>query len=90
MTIELSPAMGILAIAVLAHAASTIWWAAKVNTLLNVIQKTLLEISTELKVHKSNTLSRSELERDRAVAEKEHKALWNRIDELKNKVEKSA
>lgn len=72
-----------IALFVLAHIGLTIWWASRVNTLLEIVQAELKEIVDEFKASRSCYVSKEELGRDRALAEKENQAIWKRIDELK-------
>lgn len=66
---------------VLGHLGVTIWWASRVNTLLDVVQLQLKEISVELKSNHKLAMSKD-------VAEKEHIAMWRKIDLLMEKTSK--
>ena len=68
---------------VLAHIVSTVWWAAKVSTLLVLVQETLSDLSVEMKAVNKTYVSKEDFSRERAVDEKEHQALWKNIDEIK-------
>lgn len=62
-----------LALAVLAHAFATVWWAAKVTFSLEGIQKEMKSIKEEIK-------------EDGFKKDQDIKALWKRQDELKDRV----
>lgn len=70
-----------LGIFVITHIGVTIWWASRVTVLLDVVQKELKEISSELK-------SFHRLAMPKEIAEKEHRAMWSKIDFLMEKMSK--
>lgn len=72
-----------LGLFVITHIVITVWWASRVNTLLDVVQKELSEIVAELRGMKSAYFTREEAVRELAIADKEHKAMWKRIDEMR-------
>ena len=60
-------------VAVLAHAAATIWWASKMNTTMGFIRIELEEMNKEgMKKHEQNQI--------------ELKAIWRRVDEMKSEI----
>lgn len=73
-------------VAILGHGFFSIWWASKVNTLLDVVQKDLGEMVSEMKSHKQTTFTREEAARELAICEKERTALWKKVDALTEKV----
>lgn len=77
-----------LGIFVTTHIVVTVWWASRVNTLLDIVQKNLGELVAELKSVDAKYFTREEAARELAIAEKEHKALWRKIDELKDEARK--
>lgn len=78
--------IGTLALFVLSHIGITIWWASKTNTLLDIVQRDLSELISELKGIKNSFVDKADLSRELAIAEKEHRAIWKNIDELKERV----
>ena len=86
MMIKLSPALGILAIAIIGHIVATVWWAARITTILSLAQTSLAEITADIRAHKLNSVTKEDMARELAISEKEHKAIWKNIDELKDKV----
>ena len=59
--------------AVLVHAASTIWWASKMNTTANFMRNDMNRIAGELRDWKNSF-------------EVQIQAMWRRIDELKDRL----
>ena len=75
-----------LAIFVFSHICITIWWASRVSTILDLVQLELKDVVAELKALRSTYVSKEDIAREMAITEKEHKALWKNVDELKKKV----
>jgi hypothetical protein len=71
-----------LGIFVVTHIIITVWWASRVNTLLDIVQAKLGEIVVELKRMEHAYVTKEDAARELAIAEKEHKAIWKRLDEL--------
>ena len=71
-----------LAIFVISHIIITVWWAAKVSTILNIVQSELKELIVEFKLSRDIYFTKVEAQRELAITEKEHKVMWKRIDEL--------
>lgn len=82
---NLEPATVTLSIFLITHICITVWWASRVNTLLDIVQKELREIVIEFKSMKSVYFTREEAARELAISEKEHKAIWKRIDEIRER-----
>ena len=80
-------ATGALSIFVLTNVLASVWWASKINTLLGIVQSKLDEIVIELKASHEVYFTKAEALRELAIAEKEHRALWKRFDEIAVKVE---
>ena len=72
-----------LAIFVISHIVITVWWASKVNTLLDVVQIELKELIHEFKATRAMYVSKEELAARIALSDKEHQAMWKRIDSMK-------
>lgn len=53
------------------------------STLLSVVQDDLNMIIGEFRVSKDKYFTREEAKRELELADKEHRALWKRIDEIK-------
>ena len=75
-----------LFIFVVGHIITTVWWASRINTLLDIVQTDLHDVITELKTMKAVFVSKEEISRELALDEKEKCAIWKNIDELKEKV----
>lgn len=71
-----------LTIFVVTHIVITVWWASRVDTLLGVVQGSLKELVIELKSFHTMFVTREEASRELAIAEKEQKAMWKKIDDL--------
>lgn len=76
-------AIGTLALGVAGNFAACIWWASKTDTILTFLQKNLNEMVTEIKAAKMGFVTKDEVSREIGIADKENKALWRNIDELK-------
>ena len=72
-----------LGVFVIGHLMTTIWWASRVNTLLDVVQNKLSEIVVNLKAMESSYVKKEELAYRVATSDKEHAAMWKQIDDLK-------
>lgn len=72
-----------IGIFVLSHIGITIWWASRVSTLLQVVQSELKTIVVEFKESRNQFFTREEAAREIEIQEREHKAIWKRIDELR-------
>lgn len=71
-----------VAIFVLTHIVVTVWWAAKVNTVLEVVEKKIETLIIELKATRDNSYRKEEAIRDVTLNDKEHEAMWKKIDLL--------
>ena len=72
-----------LAIFVIGHLCTTIWWASRVNTLLDRVQTDLRDIITELRSARDVYVNKETLAARIAESDKEHKAMWREIDSIK-------
>ncbi|GEM_PF-3717295 len=77
-----------LGLFVFSHVCITIWWASRVNTLLSVVQSELKEIVDEFKSTRFIFSTKDEVSRALAISDKEHQAIWKRIDEIRNDLSK--
>ena len=68
---------------VISHIIITVWWASRVNTLLDVVQRDLTSIIKEFQTMRGSYATKEDLAYRVAVSDKEHAAMWKRIDELK-------
>lgn len=57
-------------VAILAHAAATVWWSSRINTTMGFVKDEIVRLNKELE------------KRDEVF-----KAVWRRIDELREKVD---
>jgi hypothetical protein len=71
-----------LSIFVLSNIAALIYWSAKITTLLTVVQKELSELTDEFKLMKGTYVSKEDLAYRISTSDKEHSAMWKRIDQL--------
>jgi hypothetical protein len=64
---------------ILSHIFATIWWASKINTTMQALQKSIADIVIELKETRLTIFTKTEagVERDSAI--REHDAIWERI-----------
>ena len=76
-------AIATLALFVLSNIAALIYWSAKITTLLDIVQKNLSDLTLEFKTIRSSYVSKEELAYRIAFSDKEHAAMWRRIDEVK-------
>ena len=74
-----------IAIFVITHIGLTIWWASRVSTLLDVVQKDLSDIIKEFQALRGSYVSKEELSYRIASSDKEHTAMWRQIDDLKSR-----
>jgi len=60
-------------LAILTHAAATIWWASKMNTTLSFILKDMKRVSDEVLTRHTETQAQL-------------KAIWTRVDEMREEI----
>lgn len=72
-----------LGIFVVSHIIVTVWWASKVNTLLDIVQSELKDIVLELKATRGLFVTKEDLAYRVSTSDKEHSAMWKQIDALK-------
>ena len=72
-----------LSIFVLSNIAALVYWSARITTLLDVVQRELKDLSTDLKAMRETYMTKEAFTYRVAVSDKEHGAIWKRIDELK-------
>ena len=77
-------AIATLALFVLSNIAALIYWSAKITTLLDVVQRNLSDLTVEFKTMKMSYVSKEELAYRISSSDKEHAALWRRLDEVKS------
>ena len=61
---------------------AAVWWASRTTTLLSVMQKEVKEILIELKAMRENYVPKSQCQARCILSDKEHEAMWKKIDEL--------
>ena len=69
-----------LGIFVVSHIIITVWWASRVNTLLDVVQRDLSAIAVEFKGMHNVYVHREEFVAHKAASELEHTAMLKMID----------
>ena len=74
-----------LAIFVVTHIIITVWWASRVNTLLDIVQGELKEIVLEFKGMREAYVTKETFAARIATSEKEHLAMWREIDRAKTR-----
>ncbi len=74
-----------IALVILAHVVTTVWWAAKITTILTIAQTSLESLATEMKAVNKTYVSKEDFSRELAIKDKEIAAMWKRIDEIKHK-----
>ena len=75
-------AIATLGIFVISNIAALIYWSARISTLLDVVQKELGELTVEFKTMKAAYVSKEEFSYRIANSDKEHAALWRKVDAL--------
>jgi cell shape-determining protein MreC len=74
-----------LTIFVITHVVATVWWASKMNTLMQVVQTSLHELVVEVKAMKEIFITKEDVTRELVSLENENKAQWKKIDYLTEK-----
>lgn len=69
----------LLAMGIIGNLVTTVWWASKITTTLTILKSAV----DELKADKKTFATKEDLARELAVTDKEHKALWKNVDEIK-------
>ncbi len=69
-----------IAIFLITHIIVSVWWASRVNTILELLQADFKEILVEFKSMRLNCVSKEENARDRVLIEKEFAAVWRKLD----------
>ena len=72
-----------LAIFVITHIGITIWWASRINTLMDIVQRDLGALIRELQDNRSKFLTKEEATKAIILSEKENIAIWKAIDTLR-------
>jgi len=71
-----------IAITVLVHAATSIWWASKINTTLDFQRDILKNINDALKLYEYTKYSKEEAAKDFLIRDQQVSAIWKKIDYL--------
>lgn len=72
-----------LVIGLVGHVITTVWWASRITTILELTQKSMETLSVEMKAVNKTYVSKEDLARELVVNEKEHAAMWKQIDNMK-------
>lgn len=67
---------------VLSHIIVTVWWASRVNTVLEIVQKSVESLIVELKATRESSFGKEEAIREFTLNQKEHDAIWGKIDAM--------
>lgn len=73
-------------IAVCSHIVASVWWAARITTILEVLQKNAGDVASEMKAMRMTLATKEDLSREVAILSKEQEAIWKNIDKLKERV----
>lgn len=73
-----------LTVGVLGHIISTVWWAAKITTILGALQTTIADIALEVRAARHTYVTKEDVSRAFGIAEKEKDSMWDRIDSLRD------
>lgn len=84
MSIDLSNAFIIF---VIGHLVITIWWAATINSTIKNLISDVKDMKNEIKGLRDIIFTRDDATRELEIADKEHRALWQRIETVEKKVE---
>lgn len=68
-----------LAIGLMGNIIVTVWWASKITTTLEILRSAVEEIKAERKTF----ATKEEIARELGIADKENKAIWKNIDDIK-------
>ena len=82
---EFSAAWIAVIIIVLAHVVHTVWWASKMNTLLGVLQRDYTLLMDQLHAIKNSYMGKEDAAREFAFIEKQHSAIWKKLDSMPNR-----
>ena len=74
-----------LAIFVLSNIAALIYWSARISTLLDVVQKQLKDLSSDLKGMRELYMTKESFAYRVSQSDKEHAAMWKQLDALTGK-----
>jgi len=61
---------------------ASVWWASRVNTILELMQHSLKVMSEKFEKIDSMYYSKEDAIRDSTVNDKEHQAMWKKLDAL--------
>jgi len=64
---------------IVSHAGLSIWWMSKVNTTIGFMQKEIEKLTNTIGYYNNSVMNRAD-------ADREHKAIWVRIDEHTKKI----
>jgi len=74
-----------LSIFVISNIAALIFWSARISTLLDVVQRELGELATELKSMREVYVTKEAFAYRISQSDRDHAAMWKRIDQLAEK-----
>lgn len=74
-----------ITLVILTHIIATVWWAAKISTLLSMTQTSLESLALEMKAVNKTYVSKEDFAKEMVTKDKEITAMWKRIDEINHR-----
>lgn len=71
---------------VLIHVVSTVWWASKVNTTLQIVVKDVGDLVVELKAMKDTYVKKEDFAKAVSDGNRHRDSMWKKIDDLRDLV----
>ncbi len=66
----------------LVHTGGFIWWMSRIDTTLNLLGKTVTEISNKMAQHEAIYAKKEDVAKDFVVRDGQINALWKKVDSL--------
>ena len=70
----------------LSHIIATVWWASKVNTMLDIVRGNLTDLITELKTMKTLYITKEDAHHSFEDLKSTQKVMWEKIDKIQDKI----
>jgi uncharacterized protein YoxC len=71
-----------LGFGLICHIVTTVWWASKITNILENAQKTLSELSIDMKAVNKTYVTKEDYAKDQGHTEKRLDAVWAKVDKL--------
>lgn len=71
----------------LVHVGTLVWFMSRINTVVMVLQRDLVALAKILEKFETERYTQRDAQKDWMHHKDEHKTLWTRIDELKDRVD---